>query len=92
VGKEGIVLKNRVHMALVRGKGKNVGVVQVHGPAGRILETGDDPEEGGLAATRWAEEGEELALLDGQADVLQRVEITELFVRVLDPDFTTFQQ
>ncbi len=39
----------------------------------RLSETGDDPQQGGLAATRRAEEAQELAFGDIEIDLLERL-------------------
>src|SRR5262249_41813233 len=46
--------------------------------AGRLpLETGDDPQEGRLAAARWAEQHQKLAVADRQADAIDGGDVTE---------------
>jgi hypothetical protein len=59
---------------LIRGKGDDVDVVEEHRPDGRILEAGDDSKQSRLAETlspTGSEEGEELALVNGQIDALE---------------------
>ena len=48
------------------------------------LEAGDHPQQGGLAAARRAEEADELALLDGERDVVERGERAEALGDALD--------
>ena len=40
---------------------------------GDVLEPGDHPQRGGLAATGWADEDEELAVVDLEAQVVDRL-------------------
>ena len=55
-------------------------------PGGRRLEAGQHAQERGLAAARGAEQREELALVDVEADIVDRVDVAELLGDVLDPD------
>ena len=50
---------------------------QQHTPAVRALQPRDDPQGGGLPAARGAQEGDELALLDRQADPTQNLGLAE---------------
>ena len=56
--------------------------------ASRILrlQPGDHPQQGGLAAARWAEEADELALLHGERNVVERGERAEALGHPFDAD------
>ena len=45
--------------------------VRAHGAATGFQEAGGDPQERGLPAARWAHDRDELALVDGEGDVLE---------------------
>src|SRR6185312_6375989 len=45
---------------------------QAHATLVRRFEAGDDAQQRGLAAARWAEDGEELAVLDLEGDLVDR--------------------
>ena len=53
---------------------------------GRRLEAGEHPQQRGLAAARRAQQGEELALVDVEADIVDGVDVAELLGDVLDLD------
>ena len=77
VGEEGVALEDGVDLALVGGQFGDVPAVQ-EDPAGvGPLEAGGDPQHGRLAAAARAEEGEELALLDLEADVVDGLDGAE---------------
>ncbi len=48
----------------------------------RGFQTGDDPQQRGFTAARWAEQRHELAALNVQADVVQRLERVEILADV----------
>src|SRR5690606_11706193 len=83
VGKEGVRLENRVHRPLVGRPEPHLLPVDLERPFGGVLETGDHAEGGGLAAARRPEEGEELAVADGQLEVVDRHHLAEA---LRDPD------
>ena len=68
VRKEGVVLEDGVHVALVGRQARHVDAVQQHLALGRELEPGDHPQGRGLPGARRAEHGEELAVSDIEAD------------------------
>jgi hypothetical protein len=53
-------------------------------PAGRLLETGQHPQQRGLAAARGAEQREELAVVDIQGEVIDGGEIAKALGDVVD--------
>ncbi len=68
---EGVGLEDGVDGAPVGGDGKGVEAVEPELTGVGEVESGDEAEEGGLAAAGGAEEGEELAGGDGEADVVE---------------------
>ena len=55
-------------------------------PAVGRLEAGQHAQQRGLAAAGRAQQREELALVDVEADIVDRVDVAELLGDVLDPD------
>ena len=55
-------------------------------PRGRVLEPGDQPQQRGLAAARRADEDDELAVVDGEVDVGDDVDLAEGLLDVLKFD------
>ena len=60
VGKERVLLKDRVDIALVRRGSGDIGTLKADSALGRSLETGNHPQCGGLAAPGRTEQREEL--------------------------------
>ena len=52
----------------------DVDAVDQHLAAGRVIQPGDDAEQGGFARAGWPDDGDELAMLDAQADALEDVD------------------
>ena len=75
--KEGVVLEDRVDVALVSGQARDIASVENDASGGRLLEARDHPQAGRLAATRRPEQGEELAFPDLQVDPGHRDHIAE---------------
>jgi hypothetical protein len=55
-------------------------------PLVRGVKAGEKPQQRGLAAPRGAEEGEHLALLDGETDLADRRQGPEALGEILDRD------
>ncbi len=70
VRKQGVVLEDRVDVALVGGEPGHVLALELDPALRRLLEAADHPEGRRLAAAGWAEEAEELALVDVEVDVV----------------------
>ena len=66
VGEEGVVLEDHGHAAPPGLDVGHVGPADAQGPLGDGLQAGDGSEQGRLAASRGAQQGEELAVVDGQ--------------------------
>jgi hypothetical protein len=82
MGEERVALEDRVDGAFVRREGGDVLVAEADGARGGVLQSGDHPQRGGLAAARGAQQGEERALRDGQ---VQWVHGREGAVGLADP-------
>ncbi len=70
VGKESVVLEDRVDVPLVRREPGDVAALELDLTRGRLLEPADHPEGRGLAAAGRTEEAEELALADLEVDMV----------------------
>ena len=55
-------------------------------PVGRLLETGDHPQQRGLAAAGRAEQDEEFARVDVEADIVDRRHLAKAFGDISDLD------
>ena len=77
VGEQRVVLEHGVEVAVVRGESGDVRSAEQDGAGGRKLEPGDHAEHRGLAAARWPEEREELAVVDREVDAVDRGDVTE---------------
>ena len=77
VGKERVRLEDDAVVALGRRQDRDVAPGLEDAARGLRLQAGDDAQQGRLAAARRAEEADELALLDRQVDVGERLEGAE---------------
>jgi hypothetical protein len=82
VREEGVVLEHGVRLALVGRHRGDVASAELDPATIRPLEAGDQPEQRGLPRAGRTEQGEELALLDGQVDPVDR---DDLAVVLADP-------
>ena len=67
---ERVALEDGVDVALVRRGAGDVVAADLHGAGGGVVEAGDHPQRGGLAAARRAQQREELAGRDVEVDVV----------------------
>ena len=81
-----VALEHHADVALVRRQARDVAPADRHLPALRDVEAGDQAKQRGLAAARRAEEGEELARLDVEVDVLQHAVAAVGQVHAVDAD------
>ena len=75
---EGVVLKDRVHVAGVRRHASDVGAGELDRAGIGLLESGDHSQHRGLPGAGWAEEGEELPVVDVEIYIVHRNDVTEL--------------
>jgi hypothetical protein len=75
VGEQRVLLEDHVDVAPVGRDPDHVAAVEQDLAAGRLLEAGDHPQGGGLAAARGPEQGEELALGDAQVDAVDGLDL-----------------
>ncbi len=83
VREQRIVLKDGVDIAVVRRQLADVVSTEKHGTGRGQFESGDHSQHRGLAATRGAEQREELALVDFEVDV---VDGDDIAVVLAQPD------
>jgi hypothetical protein len=60
--------------------------MQLNAAAGRLLEAGNQAQTGSLARSRRPEHGEELAVVDIQADIIDCAHLTEVAADVAEPN------
>ena len=72
VGEQGVALEHGVDGPLVGRAEAHLLAVDADGPRRREFQAGHHAQGGGLAAARRAEQGEELAVGDGEVDVVHR--------------------
>ena len=70
VRKQGVTLEDRVNGPFVGRQHGNIASAEQDIAFGRMLEAGDHPEQGRLAATGRTEQRQKLVLLDGQGDIV----------------------
>ena len=70
VWEQGVVLEDRVDVALVRREPRHVLALELDQARGRLLEAADHPQGRRLAAAGRAEEGEEFAVEHLEVDVV----------------------
>ena len=78
VGEQGVGLEHHVDRAGVGRDLRHVHPVDEDAPCGRPLQPGEHAQQGGLAAPGAPQEGEEFPLEDVEADVVHRIDVTEL--------------
>src|SRR6185312_4766474 len=75
VREQRVVLEDGVDVALVGRQPRDVGAGELDEARRRLLEAADHAQGRRLAAARWPEEAEELALLDVEIDVVDGVRV-----------------
>jgi hypothetical protein len=86
---QGVALEHRVDLALVRRGAGHVDPVEQDAPLGGLLEPGDQPQGGRLAAARRAEQGEELAAGHVQVDAVHGGDVLEPLDQPDQPDLAS---
>ena len=81
-----IILKNQADVPAPRRHVVHRLVVQIDNPLVRCNKSRNDPQQGGFTAAAGSEEGEELSLLDIQADAANHPVIAVTFSNTLQPD------
>ncbi|MCY1545954.1 hypothetical protein D9M68_819250 [compost metagenome] len=84
VREQRVGLEHHVDRPLVRGQVGDVLAVEEDAPLGRPLEAGEHAQQGRLARSRTTEQGEDLALVDGQRHVVDRQGLVELLADPVD--------
>ena len=85
VREQRIVLEHHAEAAILRPRLVQPPLVQPDRAVGHLQQTGDAVQRGGLAAAGRAEQGDELAPLDRQRHVPQRVHLAEVAADPLEP-------
>lgn len=81
---EGVVLEDSIDGAAIGRKGVKTRAAHPDFAAGRLLETGDEPEERGLSRTAFAEEREEFAGGNFERDTVENGTLAETLGDVAD--------
>ena len=84
--KERVMLKDESRLALVGALGSDIAVAEKDASLVRKLESRDNAQQGGLAGTTRAKQGNQLSALDGEIHVMKCGEPRELFRDVFDMD------
>jgi hypothetical protein len=82
--KQRVGLEHDAEIALRGRQGGNILPVLFHRAVGLNVQPGNRAQQGGLAAAGGAEETDELALVDVDADIIQRGEIAKALGDVAD--------
>ena len=85
VGKQGIILKDGVDVALLRRRVGDVPAREIHAPGVRLQQARDDAQRGGLAAARRAQQRDELPRLHIKAEAAQDLRSLEGLFQPLHP-------
>src|SRR5215207_8907167 len=86
VREDGVVLEHHAGVALVRRQRVDAPGAETHLPALELREAGDHPQERGLAAAGGPKQSEELAIGDGDRDVVDGAHGAEGSADAIDPD------
>ena len=91
VREERVTLKNRIYLAFIRRKRKNIPAVEKDRSHIRRVESCNDAQEGGFSATRRTQKGEELSFLNFYTHVIESFKRTVSSGYVLYSNVKTFQ-
>jgi len=83
---EGVTLEHHGAVAFAGRQRQQVALAEVQGTGVGLVQAGDQAQQGGLAAARGAEQGEELAVAHGEVQALEHVGGAELFAQAVDVD------
>ena len=81
---ERVALEDHRDVAILRRDVVDDAVADPQGAVGDLLEPGDHPQAGGLAAARWSDQDHELAVADLEVQVVDGEEVAVLLVDVLE--------
>ena len=84
VREQGVVLEDRVHVALVRRQTRDIGPAEQDPALGRLLEPGDHAQAGGLARARRTQHREELPFANLEVDPVDGDDVAEALDHVLE--------
>jgi hypothetical protein len=84
VREQGERLKHHAEVALVRGRTGEVLAVEPDATGGRRLQARNAAQQGGLAAARWPEQADQLAVRELEIDIDQRRELAERLAHMVD--------
>jgi hypothetical protein len=79
-------LENDADIALLGREVRHIPLADPYPPAIRFQDAGDGEQRRGLAAARWAEKGQHLALLDSKVHVRHGDEAAETLGEMFEPD------
>ena len=68
---EGVTLEDHRGFTEVRGEAGDITIAEKNFSRGRMFESGNATEQGGLTTARGTEQEEELTLLNGEVDTLE---------------------
>jgi hypothetical protein len=83
---EGVVLEDHADVALVGRQPAHHPVAETDLAGVGLIEAGEEAEEGGLAAAGGPEQGEQLAIGDGQLGAVDRGDLAEALGNLRDVD------
>ena len=84
VAKQGVVLEHEANVALAHMEIRGILAADDDAATVRLLQPGDDPQQGGLAAAGGAEQGDQLTVVKIEVDVGQRRVLIEMLVEPLN--------
>ena len=81
------MLKDKPDLTLTQRGGGNVLTAKVDRTAVGEFQSGDNAQQCGFTRTGWPQQGDQFAGFNLQVDVVQRLELAELFVDSVQCDF-----
>jgi hypothetical protein len=84
VGIEGVGLEDHGDAPRPRGQTDHVLTTEKDLSTGGLLETGDHPQQGGLATTGWTQEDQELTFLGPDVDTIDGHHVAEVLAQTAD--------
>src|SRR5690606_24853556 len=87
MAKQRIMLEDEADMTLLYGAERGILIAEEDAAAGRLLETGDQPQQRGLARARRAEQRDQFTGADVERNIMQCRIAIEFLAEVGDADF-----